>query len=261
MKKVHLFLMGCLTLMLAGCFEITEELTIAENGSGTYENKMDMSGLFDMMEMAASMDTSASTKEGLDKLKEKIDTTISMSSFSDTASNLTADQKALMKNAKMRLRINQEAKEMKMDMNYPFTQLSDVQQLMKLNGEGGSFKMLGKAMKGEQNEMMGGDEGTPGMPDLSSFFDYTYRNGLLERRFSEAKFKEASSSEKFKEFQQAAPMMESVKMNTVIHLPRAAKKAEGTGVKLSSDRKTVTISASLSDIASDPKVLGYRVEY
>jgi hypothetical protein len=47
----------------------------------------------------------------------------------------------------------------------------------------------------------------------------------------------------------------------VIHLPKPAKKAEGAKIKLSDDKKTVTINATLSDLFNDPNSFAYRVEY
>jgi len=61
MKKSLLFISGILlsALFLTGCLDSEEDVTINPNGSGIYKTTVDMSGLFDMMQMAAMMDTSA----------------------------------------------------------------------------------------------------------------------------------------------------------------------------------------------------------
>jgi hypothetical protein len=56
-------------------------------------------------------------------------------------------------------------------------------------------------------------------------------------------------------------MMGAITFKTVIHLPKAATKAEGEKVALSADRTTVTIKSSLMDLFDNPKSLNFRVEY
>jgi hypothetical protein len=59
----------------------------------------------------------------------------------------------------------------------------------------------------------------------------------------------------------AEDMMSSITYNTIIHLPKAAKKAEGKKIKLSTDKKTITIKSTLMDLFDDPKSLGFVIEY
>ena len=53
----------------------------------------------------------------------------------------------------------------------------------------------------------------------------------------------------------------SMKANYVINLPRPAKTVEGKGIKLSEDKKTITISSDLDDFFDDPSKLEYKIEY
>ena len=68
MKK-NLLLISFVCVCLFGCLNTEEDVTINADGSGIYKNAVDLSGLFDMMQMAASMDTSEST--GLKKISDK----------------------------------------------------------------------------------------------------------------------------------------------------------------------------------------------
>ena len=53
----------------------------------------------------------------------------------------------------------------------------------------------------------------------------------------------------------------SMKATSVINLPRPAQKAEGKGIKLSEDKKKVTITADLDDFFADPAKLEYKIKY
>jgi len=96
MKKILVFV--SLTLLtvfvLTGCLDSQEDVNIKSDGSGVYKNSIDMSGLFDMLQMAAMMDTSASSQ--LKQLSDKnIDSTFSLGAITDTSSTLSAEDKAL----------------------------------------------------------------------------------------------------------------------------------------------------------------------
>ena len=61
MKKLLLLLLVT-SICLWGCLNSDEDVTINADGSGVYQNTMDMSGMFDMMDMFAAMDTSQNSK-------------------------------------------------------------------------------------------------------------------------------------------------------------------------------------------------------
>ncbi len=52
-------------------------------------------------------------------------------------------------------------------------------------------------------------------------------------------------------------------MNTTLiyNLPKPAKKAEGKNVKLSEDKKKVTITSSVDDFFDDVTKLEFKIEY
>ncbi|MBD0295487.1 MAG: hypothetical protein ICV84_09875, partial [Flavisolibacter sp.] len=88
MKKILSFLLASVTLVLAGCFETTEDVTINANGSGTYIVDMDMSGLFSILEMMKDADTTA-TANLQKSLGRDIDSVINMRDYTDTAKNIS----------------------------------------------------------------------------------------------------------------------------------------------------------------------------
>jgi len=64
-----------------------------------------------------------------------------------------------------------------------------------------------------------------------------------------------------KSMQEMAQMGMSVNMKTVINLPKPAKKAEGKGVKLSEDRKKITMEGTLDDFFEDGSYFEYNIEF
>ncbi len=255
MKKIILpFLLTVTMLVFAGCMETTEELTIAADGSGTYHVGMDMSGLFDLMDAMKAMDASGTEN----KKPEKIDTLIAMRDFTDTATHLTAEQKALLQNAHMQMKMDEGAKEFKMDMHFPFAKISDVTKLMQFSQSSGGGGVMENVLKGAPMASEG-DQGK--MPDLNSYYDMVVTSNVIERKLNKEKYAALQQNEQAKGVQQAGDMLESIKFNTVIHLPRPAKNVSGTHAKLSADKKTLTLKGTLQDLFQSPEAFSYRIEY
>ena len=151
MKKILLLLIVA-SICLLGCFNSEEDVTINDDGSGVYKNTMDMSGMFDMLDMIAAMDTSENNQ--LKKVSDKnIDSSFAFKSFIDTVTSLTADQKKLFEKAMMRLKVNQKEKEFKMTMSYPFAKMDDLEKIIELQQSG--------KVPNPFNRSMGGEEMTP----------------------------------------------------------------------------------------------------
>jgi hypothetical protein len=71
MKKYFSLLLSAVLLMvMTGCFDITEEVTLKKDGSGQYSSIMDASKFAEQMQLFAAMDT---TGEMIPKLKYSLD--------------------------------------------------------------------------------------------------------------------------------------------------------------------------------------------
>lgn len=257
MKKFLLIALTCVTLAgLTGCLDSEEDLTITNNGSGVFKNTIDMSGLFDMMQMAAMMDTSAGSqlKEFSDK---NIDSTFSLRAFTDTASTLTAEEKALLQDGTMRMTINQKEKVFKITMNYPFKKMEDVQKIMELQQSGKGFNPMGKA---KDNPALGGMQ-DQGLPTADQITHLTFRNGLIERKVDQQKLNDLKSNDQFEQMQKAQDMLTGVTFTTTIHLPKAVTSSSGSRLSVSDDKKTVRVKYSLLDMIKNPQALEFKVLY
>ena len=258
MKKLLSFFTVLATVVcLVGCFDTQEDITINADGSGVLKNSINMSGLFDMLQMAAAMDTSASSE--LKQFSDKdIDSSIQMKTFTDTSTVLTADEKQLLKDAIVKIKVNQSDKVFKIDMTFPFKKQEDVQKIMELQQSGKVFNPMKKAGESSAMSGMGGGGELPG---AENFMDMTVKNGLVERKLDPKKLDEFQKKEDFKEMKQAEMMLSQITFSTSIRLPKAAKSATGEKLKLSDDKKTATVKYTLADMISNPKALEFKVEY
>lgn len=263
MKKSLLFI-SCILLtsfFLTGCLDSEEDVTINTNGSGVYKNTIDMSGLFDMIQMAAAMDTSAGSK--LKELEDKnIDSTIAIGAFTDTSTALTAEQKALLHDGTMHMMINQKDKLFRIVLNYPFKKTEDIQKIMELQQSGKGFNPMGKAMDNPALPGMDEQQGGGGLPSADQFTQMNFKNGFIERKVDQKKIDSLKNSDQFSQMQGAGEMlMSGITFTTVIHLPKAVKASSGSNLTLSDDKKTVRVKYTLQDMIKTPKALEFKVEY
>lgn len=259
MKYLKYILSVVLCVFLASCYEVNEEIQINADGSGTYVTKMDMGQLIDMMQTFAGED--ALTKEGMDKV---IDTTILMKNMLDSAKDLTTEQKELMKDGKMKLQMNIKEKIFKMDMDFPYKNYKGLQQLM--SGQGGNntgLTNLFKDMfgKGDSTDQVPAPSNGPNMDDIAGIYDVTIKNGLISKKVNAEKFKALTDRPEMAQMKQLTSSGMEILYTTTIKLPRAAKKTDNPLIKLSDDKKTVTMKYNLLELLDNPEKFSYTIEY
>ena len=254
MKKL-LLIICFVSTCLFGCLSSEEDLIINSDGSGTYKTAVDLSGLFDMMQMMASMDTSENSE--LKKISDKnIDSVISFKSFIDTVSSLTKEEKKLFEKATVRIKMNQEEKNFKLTMTYPFNRMDDLQKLIELQQ---SDKVPNPLKQSMGDEMAA--TGDNGLPSIDKIMNLTFKKGLIERKIDQEKLDNLKNNEQFKEAGQVEEMLETITFSSTFHLPKAAKNTRGEKLKLSDDKKTVTMNYNLLDLIKTPASLEFKVEY
>lgn len=256
MKRFMLLLVAIVCFV--GCYEVNEEITIKADGSGTHQTRMDMGQMLEMIQSMAGEEELA--KEGLDKV---LDTTIYMKSVLDSAKDLTPEQKELLKDGKMNLQMNAKEKLFKAQVDIPFKGYKNLQSLM--SGKGNSMSGLSQLFKGvfdkgEQKPALDSPK-DPGLEDMNSIFDVVVKDGLISRKVNLEKHKELIEKPEIAQMQQMATGGMEILYTTVIKLPRPAKKTENPLIKLSDDKKTVTLKYNLLDLFDHPEKFSYSVEY
>jgi hypothetical protein len=257
MKKFLLLIVFC-SVVLWGCFETNQDITIKADGSGVFKTTMNMGGMFDMLEMMKAFDTSSTGK--MNGFGDKVvDTMIYMKDVVDTATTISAEDKRLLREGTIHMQVNPSDKVFIMSFSYPYKNFSDLNQLFKLQQQGKSgLNLLGK----EKNGFPGLDnEDAPPVGEMDKAFQYTWKEGLLERSIDKDLLDKMIPEEQKSQMDQAGDMLDQMKMNMSFHLPRPVKSFTGEKVKLSSDKQTVTINASFKEMFESPKSLNYHIEY
>jgi hypothetical protein len=256
MKKFLCLITFC-CLVFWGCIDTNQDVTINADGSGVFKTSVNMSGMFDMIEMLKAMDTSTNGK--LNTFGEKaMDTVINMKDIVDTASNMSAEEKKLLRQGVAHMQINPTDKVFLMTFSFPYKNFADLSQIFKLQQQGKS----GLNLLGKDKQLSGMDEeGAPPIGAMDKVFNYTWKDGLLERSIDKELMDKMIPEEQKGQMEQAAEMLDQMKLNMSFHLPRPVKSFTGERVKLSADKQTVTINATFKEMFESPKVLNYHIEY
>src|SRR5690349_20848341 len=113
-RLIGLFLIVGL-LILAGCFDTAEEITINDNGSGVIVNSIDMG------KMISALSAMGGDEKMKDAEKMNIDTTLLMKSLKDSIKNLSDDEKKLLENGTAHLVMNLKEEKFNITFSLPFT--------------------------------------------------------------------------------------------------------------------------------------------
>ncbi len=257
MKVFKFFLLAVLACCFSGCLDITEQITVKENGSGEFALNMDMSKVVDMMQAFMPPDQ-------MKELENARDTTINLKDIADTSSALSADQKALMKDATLRMQMNMAEKILKIDMTYPFKNMSDLQKLYTNLGEAGTN--MGAIMNGINPSAPAPPTGgrDPEMKMISAYFDLETKSHSITRKLNKEKYAKLNDDAMLQQMKQMGEMagaLGATTMNTVIKLSSPAKKITGSKAELSADKKIVMLKNELMNIFDHPEVFEFTIEY
>ena len=257
MKNIRLLLLFLLPVALFSCTDTREELEIKSNGSGTLVMKSDLSKMLDMVKGFAGENDLA--KDGLDKA---YDTTMLMKDYVDTARDVPADKKELLRNGKVHVIMNVKESIGKFDMNFPFASTDKLQQLYaSLNSSDGGLKNMFGGM-GKNLPNGGGEQGSDkNMPQIASVYDITVKDGLYSRKVNKERYDAFVQQVKLEELKQMGSMLGAMDYTLSIKLPRAIKKISNNKAVLSDDKKTASVKTDLLETFEHPDLLALDIEY
>jgi hypothetical protein len=260
MKNIRILLLFLLPLAFASCMDTREELEIKSDGSGTLVMKTDLSKMLEMVKGFAPENDMA--KDGLDKA---YDTTMMMKDYVDTAKDIPADKKELLRDGKVHVIMNVKENIGKFDMTFPFASADKLQQLYaSLNSSTGGLKNLfGGATKGMPR---GPDEPSPdgsdkGMQQITSVYDIVVKDGIYSRKVNKQRYDEFAQAMKLDEMKQMGSMFGAMEYTLSIKLPRPIKKISNSKATLSADKKTATLKTELMETFQHPELLALDIEY
>lgn len=236
--KLRLLVLGAFLISLTSCFDVIETFNINEDGSGVYEQKMDMSRFLSFSSMMKGGNSNG-------KAPEKKDTLISLQAIIDTVASLSIEEKAVLSKSLMKLHVDEAAGEMSFVITYPFASSSEFATIQKSMMKDGNNKAIAAAVGGALGKKGGMNAPQQKQPEMpTSDFTYTLTGNSLVKKVkpsSKPESTETPGNDMPPEFK------EMLKMNftTIINLPRPAKNWRGNNGAMSADKKQLKFNKSI----------------
>ncbi len=244
-------------LLITSC-NVNREIVINEDGSGTTTTEYDMGDIIGLAKMSGQ-DFSEQMGDA-----KKTDTTMSLDQRLEGVEGLTEEQLAFSKSGTLNVKTDIENEVMKFGLKFPFKALAELNGIEKKVGELMS-KIAGSEM---QKQLDGAGEDAPPMPTdeikmggVDEYFTLSYTNGKISRTLNKEKYALLDEDKALQQMKEMGTMGIPVTNKLVLKLPRAAKAVTGKSVKLSDDKKTVTITDELSAFFEDGTSFDFSVEY
>lgn len=259
MKTYKLLLTFLVTVLFTACIQIEEEVEIREDGSGTMAARTEMGQLFEMLKGFASPEDLQ--KDGMDKA---MDTTIMMKDIVDTAQELSAENKALLRNGKLQLQMNMKENLFNINMNFPFKSIADANKLTKAMNE---LDVMGKSLKNLGGQQPGPDQPAPipssggGIEKINSMYDVTFSNGEYKKVLNKARYDSLMSDPKLQESKGMFSMMGDMSLNLTVKVPKKVKSVSNPRAVISADKKTVTLKGDIVAALDSPKLMEIIIRY
>lgn len=253
-----------ITLLLIGCIETETTTTIEKDGSGQLEAVVDMG---QMIQMLKSMKQS----ESEDKEKVDIDSTIRFSSFTDTSSSLTAQQKELLRHITLRLKMNSADNVFRIRILAPFKNTDELQEINRIMASKEFDQVFDKAIANTELGKSDGDRSESNRENdnifgsiFPDYFNCNYSKGVISCVLNKEKYDAAMADIKKTldlDDDMAQTMLGSTSFVNRIKLPNKAKEVKGPSLTASADGLVLEQKGSLLDIYQHPENYVYTVHY
>ncbi|MFT3703447.1 MAG: hypothetical protein QM802_13815 [Agriterribacter sp.] len=262
-RKISALFVACV-LLFSSCLDTEEKIVINKDNSGDYTLTLDMSKLMTMMDQMGGIKDSA-------KVLEKKDSTLYFKPYVDTSTALTAKEKEMFRDGSLRIKANEEAKEMKVFIHFPFKNISQLPELRSsyiavIDKLGLSKKMNNDNQDDNasaENMDVDFSKNKNMLSPTQEAYSFTaspgkIANTLTNKQLITDKILKDSTMQMM---QQMSLIMGEMNYKTIIILPKAVKKYTANQTILSADKKTLTFLNTFNDMISKPESAAYSVEY
>ncbi len=241
--------------------EIKEEIRFNADGSGTYGIGFDMS---EMMKMGDSNDSVPQQKV--------VDTLINFATFldqkKDSIATLSLEEQERLESLRplqFKMNMNEEAKEMRMDIAYKFNTIDDIYKLKEVMEiadikELGALDPTGGLTPANETETdsVTQKDGMSEIFGMAESFNTSFSATKFTRNITEKALAESIKT-RDTTLKKDDPFADMIRFTQVYHFPFKIKSVSNPNAKILSDFKGVEIQANMYEMNTDPKYFNLEV--
>ena len=265
--KILALLLTTCAIFLTACLDTEEKIIINKDNSGIYSLTMDMGRLIKMMNQ------STKNQQGEKKKMEKQDSTIYFKSFVDTSTQLTLEEKEMLKDGSIHVLVNEAVNEMKFVISLPFKRIQDLTYLrenyMKALDKLDIKDQLKNKEQKEGEDSSAGQapsdmaSGTKSILPAQESYTFIAAPGKISNKFTdkEAFEEHVAGDSTLQMIKGLTSMMGEMTYKTTIVLPKPVKHYRGNNPAISGDKKTITFKNNLTNLLKKPQSLEFELDY
>ena len=162
--------------------------------------------------------------------------------------------------------MNIKEKIFKIDTDFPFNNYSQLQSL--LAGNAGGMQALTNAMKkvfdkgaAQQDNNQPDTPKDPDLDQLGNIFDVVAQNGTISKILNKARYESLMAKPEMEQMKQVTGAGIEILYSTTLQLPRPVISIDNTLMKLSDDKKTVTIKYNYLEMFETPEKFSFTIKY
>jgi len=243
MKFKNFLVAFAISIAFISC-TFTEAIHLKNDGSGSYAFKMDMGEMMESLQGMSSRDTVKEFKV--------VDTTMYFKDIirkmKDSISKLEKDERDIinaLKEFKLRMLVDEEKGEMLLNIGVDFKDISDLKNME---------AKISKAQSLSDNK-----ESNSGPMPSNSDTEYSFNGKTFKRMVTLKDLSDEEKKEFDKSISQSSSFLEGSDYKIVYHFEKEIKKVSSSHIKISDDRKTMTLKMPMDSIIKNPKLLDFEV--
>lgn len=270
MRGRYLIIFFASTFLFTSCFDVIEHYQMNEDGSGVYSMELDMSRASSLMEsfMKATAETESMDSVELKKDRKVTDSLILFQNSIDTATNLTSEEKKVLRNGYARMYVDDMKHQAKVRLSYPFKNAAELGVILQAI-ENQSY--LIETDQETKRKLAEGNIGKLFKYSSASRYSVLFSANQIERKFIGTdsswvvldQSSETSEESEDANFSALFSEMGKISAKTVLELPRPIKNFLTNGnATLSADKKQITIiHTTINTTVLKPLAFTYKVDY
>lgn len=262
MRTTFLTATLCGLVLLGGCIDVREEVTIGASGNGTFVSHTDMSRGMAMLKKMSPPPSAAPAPSGTTSAPSGAASALSSFAPFDKPLDYTSALLVLPDSFSTHLAADPDKGILTFDTRAYVNDLSALQKMReRMTQQLAGFQYMLQMMMGQGGR--GSDSGKFGLDMMlrGRLLQTSWNPHQISRTFNQALYDSLTGIKGMQVPPMMAAMGEEGSYEVIFHLPSPAQQVTGGPYTLSNDRKTVTFEKKFMDIFKDPKTLAFTIDY
>jgi hypothetical protein len=245
MKSFKLLVCLSVAALLSSCLDCEEKIIINSDDSGMYTMELDLGAMF-------KFEASLGGKPDYGRLPRKLDSTIYLENYVDTALNLSVEERDIYREGVICIKVDADKNDVKVFVSCPFKNIDDLAAI-----KTHFFGVVEKIQRVDQGDLL------KQINPLAAQFTFLAKAGTISNCITSMEiYKKTIAPElAFSTLTPHAKLIGGLNYRTIFVLAKPIRQYNGPGSILSADKKTITFETNYYEMLEYPEKVSYTITY